>query len=139
MKYFNTVLKSKVKVALFAAAGALTLFTACKDENEDPNKEIAVQFVVKTVDVVILKSVTTQVGTQQSSVYTFTGPNWQSTPQVVNTAAGALHLSSTAMGLKPESRLIAQILIDGKIAVADTVAGSDMTVKVMQDIRPFIP
>ena len=121
--FLSNKLKFKfLPIALFAA---FALVTSCKDDEESPFEDVTVQFAVSYTPDVVLKAVVTQVGVEQSQNFDVAAANavFLSTPRIVNTSAGALHIASTATGTDVDSELIVKIMVNGKIKAADTVKG----------------
>ena len=119
--FLSNKLKFKfVALALFSTVAILS----CKDEEVNPYEDVTIQFKVESTTGVVLKSVVTQVGVNQSQEFILPSENYSTVPQIINTNVGALHLASTAKGFDIDSELIVKILVNGQIKATDTVSGS---------------
>ncbi len=108
--------------------------SSCKnDEEENPYIDHVVQFEVKASKGVYIKSINTQIGTQQSlpifdpfpiPVPPPTTPSpevvWKSPELFVNESESSVNLSSNAVPMDATSTLITNIYIDGQLAKTDT-------------------
>lgn len=118
-------------VAIFFA----TIFSGCKEREEDPNESLSVQFRVNTVNNVSMKAIVTQVGTVQSTKFNPAGTSWSSEPQIVKTDQGAVHLAATGEGAGANSKLIVSIWINGEKKASDTATGINLTAKTVVDFN----
>lgn len=108
-----------IKLSLFCSLIFALVMTSCREE-EDNNKDLAVQFKVMGSEQVDVKSVIVQVGTEQEIDYAVDGQNWQSESQIINTSSKYVRLASTGKLYDQDSELIVQIWVDGELKVADT-------------------
>lgn len=119
-------LSNKLKLNLLAIAlcSSFAVLSSCKDDEESPFEDVTVQFAVAYTPDVTLKAVITQVGVEQSQNFDVAANTiFISTPRIVNTSAGALHIASTATGTDIDSEMIVNILVNGQIKATDTVRG----------------
>ena len=135
--YFSS---KKFRMVTFLVLGAAffgNALSSCKNEDEDFNTDVTLQFKVEASPDVEIKAVVTQVGLQQNQLNNVSGTSWQSAPQVVNTKVGAVHLASTADGVDAQSQLIVKILLNGTVVQADTAKGVALMAKTMYDFSKF--
>ena len=135
-KYFSSK-EFKFSTLFVFAIAVLGFLSSCKKE-DDENEQVAVNFVVTGDDIFKMKAVVTQVGTQQTSQYTFEpdAQGYKIETQLVNTNVGAVHLSATADGMNADSELVVSIFVNGEMKATDTAKGIDLVAKTMADIRP---
>ncbi|WP_292010705.1 hypothetical protein [Chryseobacterium sp.] len=108
-------------VALFSL---ITVVNSCKDDDEEEFQDHVVQFEVKGSQNVVFKTVVTQVGTDQNTIYDPTGTLWTSGEFFVSSSQSQLNLAANAELPNPDSQLIVSIWIDGEVAKSDTVTGT---------------
>lgn len=126
----NLLRLSFLAVILFSAA---SVFTSCKDDDdEDQFQDHLVQFEAKIINggtaptppVSTFKTIITQVGTKQETLYDSPGLVWTSGEFFVNSSQSQLNLAANANLLNADSKLIISIYIDGEVAETDTIQGS---------------
>lgn len=127
--------KMNFTLPLIASIAILSVFSSCKEREEDPNESLSVAFTVQATPGVEIKSVVTQVGTVQSTKFNVPGTTWSSEPQIVNTSQGAVHLASTAEGTGADSRLIVRIFVNGEQKAVDTANGINLMAKTVVDFN----
>jgi len=137
MKHFYTS-KSLLKFSflfLFVLS-VFSLTTSCKDDDDEMEfTDHLVRFEVKGVkggapagtELVVLKTVVTQVGTVQKTLFDPVQPGvltWSSEESFVNSSQAQLNLDANAILPNGDSQLIVTIYVDGEVAVTKKVTGS---------------
>ncbi|OCK51114.1 hypothetical protein BA768_18160 [Chryseobacterium sp. CBo1] len=125
----NLLRLSFLAVILLSVA---SVFNSCKDDEEDEFQDHLVQFEAKIVNggtaptppVSTFKSIVSQVGIKQETLYDSPGLVWTSGEFFVNSSQSQLNLAANANLLNADSKLIVSIYIDGEIAETDTIEGS---------------
>ena len=114
----------KLNLLAIALCSSFAVLSSCKDDEESPFEDVTVQFAVAYTPDVVMKAVITQVGVEQSQTFdAAANAVFLSTPRVVNTSAGALHIASTATGTDVDSELVVKIFVNGQVKATDTVKG----------------
>lgn len=106
----------------------ISVVNSCKDDDDEEFTDHMVQFEVKGSQNVVPKTIVTQIGTSQNTMYNtpqtpITYP-WTSGEFFVNSSQSQLNLSANAELPNADSELIVTIWIDGEVAKTDTVTGS---------------
>jgi len=125
----NLLRLSFLAVILLSVA---SVFNSCKDDEEDEFQDHLVQFEAKIVNggtaptppVSTFKTIVSQVGIKQETLYDSPGLVWTSGEFFVNSSQSQLNLAANANLLNADSKLIVSIYIDGEIAETDTIEGS---------------
>ncbi|KFE97335.1 hypothetical protein IX39_20260 [Chryseobacterium formosense] len=125
----NLLRLSFLAVILLSVA---SVFNSCKDDEEDQFQDHLVQFEAKIVNggtaptppVSTFKTIVSQVGIKQETLYDSPGLVWTSGEFFVNSSQSQLNLAANANLLNADSKLIVSIYIDGEIAETDTIEGS---------------
>lgn len=125
----NLLRLSFLAVILLSVA---SVFNSCKDDEEDDFQDHLVQFEAKIVNggtaptppVSTFKTIVSQVGIKQETLYDSPGLVWTSGEFFVNSSQSQLNLAANANLLNADSKLIVSIYIDGEIAETDTIEGS---------------
>ncbi|QFG52781.1 hypothetical protein [Chryseobacterium sp.] len=127
--------KISFTLPLIASVTILSLFSSCKEREEDPNETLSVAFTVQATPLVDINAVVTQVGTVQSTKFNVPGTTWSSEPQIVNSSVGAVHLAATGEGVDADSRLIVRIFVNGEQKAVDTAKGINLMAKTVVDFN----
>ncbi|CAD7812261.1 hypothetical protein CHRY9390_02487 [Chryseobacterium aquaeductus] len=115
---------------LVVALISMVSFTnSCKEDDEDEFQERLVQFEAKLVKgtgtaVPVFKTIVTQVGTSQNTIFDSPGTVWASDEFFVNSSQSQLNLDANAVLPNPDSQLIVTLYIDGEVAKSDTATGT---------------
>ncbi|MGI9652069.1 hypothetical protein [Chryseobacterium sp. RLHN22] len=125
----NLLRLSFLAVILLSVA---SVFNSCKDDEEDEFQDHLVQFEAKIINggtaptppVSTFKTIVSQVGIKQETLYDSPGLIWTSGEFFVNSSQSQLNLAANANLLNSDSKLIVSIYIDGEIAETDTIEGS---------------
>lgn len=117
---------SFLAVALFSV---ISVANSCKEDDEDEFQEHLVQFEAKIVkgtgaDNGVFKTIVTQVGVSQNTLFNTPGTTWASDEFFVNASQSQLNLDANAMLPNPDSELIVTLYIDGVVAKSDTAVGA---------------
>ncbi|WP_407402910.1 hypothetical protein [Chryseobacterium sp.] len=122
--------KSLLKLSfLFAILfSVVSVLNSCKDDEEDEFTDHLVRFEVKATTGVELKTIVTQVGTAQNTMYNtavtpYVAP-WSSDEFFVNSSQSQLNLDANAQMPNSDSELTVTIYVDGEVAKTKTVIGS---------------
>ncbi|MXS70812.1 hypothetical protein [Chryseobacterium binzhouense] len=111
----------------------VTVFNSCKDDDEDQFQDHLVQFEAKIVPggttpptppIELFKTVVTQVGTKQETIFAPKGLTWTSGDFFVNSSQSQLNFSANATLLHPDATLTVTIYVDGEVAKTATVTGT---------------
>ncbi|MBW7676738.1 hypothetical protein [Chryseobacterium chendengshani] len=124
--------KSLLKLSfLFAVLfSVVSVMNSCKDDDdEDEFIDHLVQFEVKAVKgtgpgTPAIKTIVTQVGTSQNTIFDPAGVTWSSGEFFVNSSQSQLNLDANAVLPNADSQLIVTLYIDGEVAKSDTATGS---------------
>lgn len=108
-------------VLLFSVAAVAN---SCKDDDEDEFQDHLVQFEVKGTTGAVLKTIVTQVGTSQNTIYDPTGTTWTSGEFFVNSSQSQLNLDANAVLPNADSELVINLWIDGEIVRTSKSVGS---------------
>ena len=113
-------------VALFSV---VSVMNSCKDDDEDEFQDHLVQFEVKATKGTgsgdpVLKTIVTQVGVSQNTIFNPPGVTWASDEFFVNSSQSQLNLDANAVLPNADSQLIVTLYIDGVVAKSDTATGS---------------
>ncbi|MFC7348917.1 hypothetical protein ACFQO9_19540 [Chryseobacterium zhengzhouense] len=124
----NLLRLSFLAVILLSVA---SVFNSCKDDEEDEFQDHLVQFEAKIINggtaptpASTFKTIVSQVGIKQETLYDSPGLVWTSGEFFVNSSQSQLNLAANANLLNSDSKLIVSIYIDGEIAETDTIEGS---------------
>ncbi|SEW47505.1 hypothetical protein SAMN05421841_3540 [Chryseobacterium wanjuense] len=115
---------------LFAVLfSVISVVNSCKDDDKDEYEDHIIQFESKIVNGTgsgtgTFKTIVTQVGTSQNTIFDPTGTNWASGEQFVSSSQSQLNLAANAVLPNADSKLIVNIWVDGEVAKSDTVIGS---------------
>lgn len=109
----------------------LTLTTSCKEEREEEFRDYLVKFEAKMIKGTgsvdsNFKTVVTQVGTVQNTIFNPTGYTWASDEFFVNSSQSQLNLDANAMLGNADAKLIVTIYVDGEVAKTAEVKGSGL-------------
>lgn len=163
MKNLYTSKKFQKLTFVFAAFLSLGLvMTSCKkDEDNNPYTDHTVGFEVKSIPGegavpptgggpmgVLLKSVTTQVGTEPSTIlFKATDPpvvSWffgdigsdvTDGAFYVNSSKSAVYLSSNGTALDPKAKLVTNIYIDGELKKTDTAKATGIGAPIVSQVK----
>lgn len=113
-------------VALFSV---ISVTNSCKEDDEDEFQERLVQFEAKIIkgtgtDPGAFKTIVTQVGVSQNTLFDTKGLVWASDEFFVNSSQSQLNLDANALLANPDSQLIVTLYIDGEVAKSDTATGA---------------
>ncbi|WP_370895987.1 hypothetical protein [Chryseobacterium gossypii] len=118
----NLLRLSFLFIVLFSV---ISVVNSCKDDDDDDEfTDHIVQFEAKGTTGTVFKTVVTQVGTSQNTIFDPTGTTWTSGEMFVNSSQSQLNLAANAVLPNADSKLIVNIWIDGEVAKSDTVEGS---------------
>lgn len=125
----NLLRLSFLAVLLLSVA---SVFNSCKDDDEDEFQDHLVQFEAKIVPgtpaptppIHIFKTIVTQVGIKQETLFDTPGVLWTSGEFFVNSSQSQLNFSANAELPNADSKLIISIYIDGEVAETDTIGGT---------------
>ncbi|WP_295203558.1 hypothetical protein [uncultured Chryseobacterium sp.] len=115
---------------LFAVLfSVVSVMNSCKDDKEDEFTDHIVKFETKIVNGTgsgtgTFKTVVTQVGTSQNTIFDPTGTTWSSGDVFVNSSQSQLNLAANAVLPNADSKLIVTIWVDSEVAKSDTITGS---------------
>ncbi|WEK69822.1 MAG: hypothetical protein P0Y62_18700 [Candidatus Chryseobacterium colombiense] len=119
---------------LFAVLFSVTVVVnSCKKDDDDGYVDHVVQFETKitpggttppTAPIHIFKTIVTQVGTNQQTLYDTEGLTWSSGEFFVNSSQSQLNFAANANLPNPDSKLTVTIWIDGEVAETATVTGN---------------
>ncbi|WP_419868407.1 hypothetical protein [Chryseobacterium sp. CT-SW4] len=123
-QFYNLKSLLRLSFLLVALFSLTTVVNSCKDDDEDEFQDHVVQFEVKGTQNVVFKTVVTQVGTDQSTIYDPVGTLWTSGEFFVSTSQSQLNLAANAELPEANSQLIVTIWIDGEVAKSDTAKGT---------------
>jgi hypothetical protein len=112
----------------------ISVVNSCKDDDDDEEfTDHIVQFESKIIPggttpppapIMLYKTVVTQVGTSQNTIFDSPGLIWTSGEFFVNSSQSQLNLAANATLPNADSELIVSIYIDGEVAKSDTVTGA---------------
>lgn len=113
-------------VALFSV---VSVMNSCKDDDEEEFQERLVKFEAKLVKgtgtaVPTFKTIVTQVGVSQNTIFDSPGTLWSSDEFFVNSSQAQLNLDANAVLTNPDSQLIVTLYVDGVVAKSDTAKGA---------------
>lgn len=113
-------------VTLFSV---FSVVSSCKDDKTDEFQDRLVQFEAKMVKgtgtaLPVFKTIVTQVGTSQNTIFDSPGVIWASDEFFVNSSQAQLNLDANAVLPNADSQLIVTLYVDGEVAKSDTVTGS---------------
>jgi hypothetical protein len=118
----------KLSFLFIVLFSAISVLNSCKKDDDDEEfKDHIVQFEVKGTTGVISKTIVTQVGTTNTTMYNtvltpITLP-WSSGEFFVNSSQAQLNLSANATMPNDDSKLTVTIWIDGEVSETKTVTG----------------
>ncbi|WP_209390735.1 hypothetical protein [Chryseobacterium sp. RR2-3-20] len=132
-KFYNAKNLFKLSFLSVLLLSLATVFNSCKDDKEDEYQDHLVQFEAKIVPggttaptppIMLFKSVVTQVGTKQETIFDPIGLTWTSGDFFVNSSQSQLNFSANATLLHPDASLTVIIYVDGEVAKKVTVTGT---------------
>ncbi|KQR93348.1 hypothetical protein ASG01_09135 [Chryseobacterium sp. Leaf180] len=129
-KFYKSNNLRRLSLVLVLFFSVLAVVTSCKEEREDEFKDRLVRFEAKitqgtpATNISVFKTVVTQVGTVQNTIFDPTGSTWSSAEFFVNESQSQLNLDVNAMLLNANSELTATIYVDGEAARTETVKGA---------------
>lgn len=137
MKHFYTS-KSLLKFSFLflLVLSVFSLTTSCKNDDDDEGfTDHLVRFevvgvrggAVGSTAKVQLKTIVTQVGTSQNTMFDPVKPDvetWSSQEMFVNSSQAQLNLDANAICPNGDSKLTVNIYVDGEVAATNTVIGS---------------
>ncbi|MDH6252918.1 hypothetical protein M2347_002645 [Chryseobacterium sp. H1D6B] len=110
---------------LFAVLfSVISVVNSCKKDDDEKFTDHIVQFEVKGTTGTVLKTVVTQVGTNNQNIFNPTGTVWTSGEFFVNSSQSQLNLAANAVLTSADSELVVNIYIDGEIAKTKKVTGA---------------
>ncbi|MFY1047432.1 hypothetical protein [Chryseobacterium sp. GP-SGM7] len=126
--------KNLLRLSFLAAIllSVASVFNSCKEDDEVEFKDHLVQFEAKIVNggtaptppVSTFKTIISQVGIKQETLFDSPGLTWSSGEFFVNSSQSQLNLSANANLLNSDSKLTVTIYIDGEVAKTKTVTGN---------------
>lgn len=128
-KFYKSNNLRRLSLVLVLFFSVLAVATSCKEEREDEFKDHLVKFEAKIVqgtpadNISKFKTIVTQVGTVQNTIFDPTGSTWASDEFFVNSSQSQLNLDVNAMLMNANSELTATIYVDGEPARTQTVKG----------------
>jgi len=110
-----------------------SVFNSCKDDDDEEFQDHLVQFEAKIVPggttpptppIYMFKTIVTQVGTVQNTIFDPQGLVWASDEFFVNSSQSQLNLDANAELPNADSELILNLYIDGEIAKTAKATGA---------------
>jgi len=102
----------------------ISVVNSCKKDDDEEFKDHVVKFEVKTTTGGVIKTVVTQVGTSQNTIFDPVGTTWTSDEFFVNSSQAQLNLDANAVLPSADSELVINLYIDGEIAKTDKKKGA---------------
>lgn len=128
-KFYKSKSLLRLSFLLVALFSVISVANSCKDDDDDDEfTDHLVRFEAKIVkgtgtDTGSFKTIITQVGTSQNTMFDSPGTLWTSDEFFVNSSQSQLNLDANAVLLNPDSELIVTLYVDGEVAESDTTVG----------------
>ncbi len=126
-QFYNSKSLLRLSFLFVLLFSVITVVSSCKKDDDDDFQDHVVQFEVKTTAGGVIKSVVTQVGTTQNTIFNtpqtpLTSP-WTSGEFFVNSSQAQLNLDANAILPEDDSELTINLWIDGEVARTVTKKG----------------
>lgn len=102
----------------------ISVVNSCKKDDDEDFKDHVVQFEVKTTTGGVIKTIVTQVGTAQNTIFDPVGTTWKSEEFFVNSSQAQLNLDANAQLPDATSELVINLYIDGDLVKTDKKKGA---------------
>ncbi|MCL8537197.1 hypothetical protein [Chryseobacterium gallinarum] len=126
-QFYNSKSLLRLSFLFVLLFSVITVVNSCKKDDDEEFQDHLVQFEVKTSAGGVIKTIVTQVGTSQNTMYntlqTPLNSPWTSGEFFVNSSQAQLNLDANAELPDTDSELIINLWIDGSIVKTDKKVG----------------
>ncbi|MET3037493.1 hypothetical protein ABXT08_15390 [Chryseobacterium sp. NRRL B-14859] len=131
-QFYNSKSLLRLSFLFVLLFSVITVVNSCKKDDDEEFQDHLVQFEVKTSAGGVIKTIVTQVGTTQNTLYNTTqtplNSPWTSGEFFVNSSQAQLNLDANAELPDTDSELIINLWIDGSIVKTDKKVGKGVLV-----------